>query len=322
MEKNGAQENRIIQPQMEEKPRVRNITDHIRELSRHSSDFYQHLEMQSLYVDTYQDITYPNSSVQLHSHNFHELIYCRNASNVEYLVGSERYKLQNGDLVIIAPGTSHCPILSSDMTEPYVRYILWLSEEFIALLNTFFPGNRLLHSSGTTLLRTAGTRWEYIGSLFRSGVMETEIQQEGWEVAVVANTLNILTHLHRANLDTQSKPLVAEKAELLDQVLAYIEQHLAERITLADVAKHFFISESTITQTFRRKMGISFYRYVTQRRLISAKAIIEKGIPLEAVAEQVGFSDYSAFFRAFKQEFSISPRQYRKRLHGCAVQFC
>ena len=34
---------------------------------------------------------------------------------------------------------------------------------------------------------------------------------------------------------------------------------------------------------------------------------------MEAVAEQVGFSDYSSFFRAFKQEYGVSPRQYRKK---------
>lgn len=301
-------------PQSKEEPKVhRNISEYIQELSKHSNDFYQHLEMESQYVDTYQDISYPSASVQLHSHRFYELIFCRNARGVEYLVGSERYKLQNGDLVIVAPGTSHCPILTSEVTEPYVRYILWLSEDFMTLLNQHFPDSHLLRPSSTTLLRTAGTRWEYIGNLFRVGVMETENKQFGWEVAVMANTLSILTHLFRANMDTQSRPLVAEKAELLDQVLAYIEQSMSEKLTLADVAKHFFISESTITQTFRKKMGISFYRYVTQRRLISAKALMEKGASLESIAEQVGFSDYSSFFRAFKQEYGVSPRQYRKK---------
>ena len=58
-------------------------------------------------------------------------------------------------------------------------------------------------------------------------------------------------------------------------------------------------------------MGLSLYHYITQRRLISAKNLISTGIPLEHVATQVGFSDYSTFYRAFKQEYGISPRQYR-----------
>ena len=57
---------------------------------------------------------------------------------------------------------------------------------------------------------------------------------------------------------------------------------------------------------------MSFYRYVTQRRLIAAKSLIESGAHLEHAALQSGFQDYSGFYRAFRQEYGISPRQYRQ----------
>jgi len=288
------------------------ISDGIRELSRQNTAFHQELEMDSRFVDTYQDISYSNASVQLHSHPFYELLYCHCAGGAEYLVGTERYKLQRGDLIFIPPGVSHRPILPRSMPEPYIRDVLWISEDFLRTVQDTYMDAGEIQPPSITLLRTAGTPWEYIGSLFRNGVTESENRQSDWEAAVIGNTLLILTHLRRASRDAHSMPLKAEKPELLDQVLAYVEQHLSEKITLSDVARHFFISESTITQTFRKKMGISFYRCVTQWRLIAAKALIEKNIPLVAVAEQVGFSDYSSFFRAFKQEYGISPRQYRK----------
>ena len=93
--------------------------------------------------------------------------------------------------------------------------------------------------------------------------------------------------------------------------MAYVENHLSEKITLTDMARRFYVSESTIIQHFRKKMGISFYRCVTQQRLIFAKNLIQKGIPLETVCRQVGFTDYSTFYRAFNQEYGLSPRQYR-----------
>ena len=55
---------------------------------------------------------------------------------------------------------------------------------------------------------------------------------------------------------------------------------------MEDVARHFWVSQSTITQVFRNKLGASFYRCVTQRRLIAAKNRILEGAALETVAEE------------------------------------
>ena len=290
----------------------RQLNEYFRQLGVDPSDFYQELEMESRFVDTHQDITYSNSTVQLHSHAFYELLYCRSTVGVEYLVGAERYKLQKGDIVFVSPGVTHRPILPEQMAEAYVRDVLWISEDFFKFAVENITVQTPDEFSRSTLFRTTGTRWEYIGDYFRQGVRESEEKEPGWEMAVVANTLKLLTHLRRAGKDIYANSLKAEKPELLDQVMAYVEAHLSEKITMADVARHFFISESTITQTFRKKMGVSFYRCVTQRRLIAAKTLILNGMPMEAVSEHVGFSDYSSFFRAFKQEYGISPRQFRK----------
>lgn len=274
--------------------------------------FYQELEMDSPYVDTHRDISYSNSNVQFHSHTFYELLCCHNTCGAEYLVGTERYKLQQGDIIFIPPGISHRPLLPKGMTEPYVRDVLWISLEFINSLTLTIP--EIVHMNPTTpyLFRLSGPYGEYICHLFQKGVAEAEAAQLGWHTMVAANTMLILVQLIRAQQNFTAKPLRAEKPELLDQVLAYVEEHLAQKISLTEIARQFYVSESTITQTFRKKMDISFYRYVTQRRLIAAKTLIESGTALEAVAEEVGFADYSSFFRAFKQEYGISPRQYRK----------
>lgn len=276
------------------------------------SVFYQELEMESTYVDTHRDVSSSNTNIHFHSHAFYEVLCCRNTCGAEYLINSERYKLKKGDIIFVPPGISHRPLLPETVTEAYCRDVLWISEEFMAHFVDTFPELSLEKFSKPGLFRTAGTRWEYICELFRSGVTEAEGGSHCWEAIVCANTLTIMAHLIRASHDIHTTPMRAETPELLDRVLAYVEEHLSEHLTLGDIARRFYVSESTITQTFRKKMGVSFYRCVTQRRLVSAKLLIEQGLPMESVAEQVGFSDYSSFFRAFKQEFGISPRQYRK----------
>ena len=289
----------------------------VRHFERHTdpksgANIYQEVEMTSRYVDTHQAVSFSSSSVMLHSHNFYEFLYCHSTGGVEYLVGADRYRLQRGDVILIPPGISHCPLVPEQLTEPYRRDVLWISPVMIDQLEEIIPAQERMNALESRLLRTAGTRWEFIGEMFHHGVREFEGREPGWEEIVLGNTIQILVYLRRAIKDQSASPLTAEKPELLDQVLAYVETHLAERITLGDIAKHFWVSQSTISQVFRNKMGVSFYRCVTQRRLIAAKSLIIEGLPLEAVGQRVGFSDYSSFYRAFKQEFGISPRQFRK----------
>lgn len=286
------------------------LSDYISMLGLEPGELYQELEMESRYVDTHQDSSYAEPVVHLHSHAFYEMLYCRNTCGAEYLVATDRYRLRKGDIVCIPPGVSHRPLLPEGMTQPYKRDVLWVSTEMMELINRIAPPPENERRGG--MLRTAGTKWEYIGELFRAGVREAEHRAPGWETVVIGNTVALVGHLRRAFADEREQPAAAEKPELLDRALAYIERNLSRKITLADTARQLYVSESTVSQLFRQKMGVSFYRCVTQRRLIAAKELIISGILLEEVGQRVGFSDYSTFYRAFKQEYGVSPRQFRK----------
>ena len=209
------------------------------------------------------------------------------------------------------PGISHRPLLTEPMSEPYERYVLWISKEFVDLFVKNFAEEEKLIPYGT-LLRTGGTKWELLGELFRRGVWESETRAPGWQAAVYGNTITLLALMGRSIQEHTASVPKAEKPELLNAVLAYIEKHMGEKITLEDTAKHFYVSVSTITQLFRQKMGTSFYHCVTQHRLIAAKALIGEGMLLEEVSRTVGFADYSSFYRAFKKEYGITPRQFSR----------
>ena len=274
-------------------------------------NLYQELEMSGRFVQLHRDESYSNSILQLHSHTFYEILCCRNSCGAEYLVGAERYRLQKGDIIFIPPGVSHRPLLPEHMSEPYQRDVLWISEEFVQILRQQFARQEHPRSDQNSLLRTADTKWDYLSAMLHDAVLETERRPTDWEISVTGSVMTFMTHLKRAFLDRGTTAIAAEKPDLLGRVMAYIEANLAEKITICDTARHFYVSESTIRQTFRQKLGVSFHRFVTQRRLISAKQLIENGHILEQVAVQTGFVDYSSFYRAFRQEYGISPRQYR-----------
>lgn len=268
---------------------------------------YQEMEMDDPYVDTHEDPGHYPGAVHLHSHHFFEILYIC-SGNIQYLIGTDRYRLQPGDVILVPPGVSHRPLLTEGQSESYRRYVLWLSSEFVGILAPYFPRNGF---SCPSLIRTAGTRWNHIRRKFQAGVRESTQQKAGWKAALYANTVELLTEFYRIVMDEQAQHPHSEKPQLLDQILSYVEENLASRITLSDTARQFYVSESTVSAIFRKEMGISFYRSVIQRRLIASKNLIIQGEPLEYVAGKVGFSDYSAFYRAFRREYGISPRQFR-----------
>ena len=289
----------------------RQTLEYLRENGIDPSNLYQELEMSSRYVNTHMDTSYSKSTVNLHSHNYAEVLFCRTSAGVEYLIGSNRYRLQKGDIVYVPPGVSHRPILPESLETPYERDVLWISQEFLDRMQEMFPDAAPVQREHSVPIRTAGTRWEFLGDLFRAGVLEEESKRPGWEAAVIGNTLMILANMKRIYIERSSGPIKAEKPELPDRIADYIERNYVRQITIDDLARKFYVSKSTISHLFKQKMGVSIYRYVTQRRLISAKNLISEGVALEQVATKVGFSDYSAFYRAFKQEYGISPRQFR-----------
>ena len=180
----------------------------------------------------------------------------------------------------------------------------------MAGLNLHRNGNRRHY-----LLRTAGIPQEReLREAFQRGCRESEKRRPGWEAALYGNTNLLLTLLLRAMAGVGEEPL-REKTDLLDELLIYVSEHLQDKITVRDTAGKLHVSESTVTHLCSKRLGLSFYRYVTQQRLDKARQLMLEQEDLSTVAEKAGFCDYTAFFRAFKQEYGLSPSEYRK-IHG------
>lgn len=272
-----------------------------------AGNFYQEMEMDSDYVDVHEDISTSRDEVQLHSHTFFEILYCH-SGNLEYLLGTERYRLQRGDIVLIPPGVSHRPLFLEQLTEPYRRTVFWVSCHFSEIIAKTFPTLQTL--SQHYLLRTEGTPWDSLEQYFQIALQESTQRELGWEAAVIAQTELLCVNMARAAANLAPPP--SERRGLLDEIMLYIEHHMTEKLSLAQTAQHFHVSESTISQLFRKQMNVSFYHFVTQRRLIAAKNLIQTGVSLEQTAAQVGFGDYSNFYRAFRREYGITPAAYRQ----------
>lgn len=100
---------------------------------------------------------------------------------------------------------------------------------------------------------------------------------------------------------------------MLDQVFGYIHSHLTEDITLETLEKVFFVSRNHLCREFKRRTGQTIHRYILKARLDLCREYIEQGNSITEVCRKGGFSEYNNFFRVFKQEYGITPKQYYRR---------
>ncbi len=100
----------------------------------------------------------------------------------------------------------------------------------------------------------------------------------------------------------------------IKNVVAYIDTHYAENLSLAQLAKIANVSETRFRRLFRNVMEISLGRYIVKIRLNAARKLLTTTDMLIAdIATSVGFWDQSHFVKAFKNDRGETPSHYRRR---------
>lgn len=118
---------------------------------------------------------------------------------------------------------------------------------------------------------------------------------------------SLMTQIFYDDLQSIEARDVANTDEFLKNVILYIDQHLYEKILLDDLAKHTSRSKSSFCHLFEEKMGISPKQYILQKKLALANKLIGDGTPPTVVAIQVGYENYSNFYRMYRKRFGVNP---------------
>jgi len=271
-------------------------------------------------VFRYKD-DYPKE-VTLHHHDFYE-IYFFLSGNVQYNIESRSYLLTPGDVLLISPMELHQPMFGSEH-RTYERIVLWINKRFLEGLslpgrsftecfNTAFP-------SHTNLLRPEGVARQYLTFLLEQLLAEKNSEDPYSEMAALSYLAQVMISLNRLSLVYRQEQSIPAPDSTVYSVLGYINDHYSENLTLDLLANKFFISKYHLSREFQRLVGTSVHRYIIQKRLVMAKQMLSEGKPSSEVYQHCGFGDYSNFYRAFKAEYQISPKDFVLRLKDSAYR--
>lgn len=96
-------------------------------------------------------------------------------------------------------------------------------------------------------------------------------------------------------------------------ITRYMQEHLAEEISLSVLAEEFHLNAQYISQLFKSKIGVGFLAYPINIRMEHAKKLLlTTPLSIAEVSEQSGYGDYRVFTKTFKRSEGITPSQYRR----------
>lgn len=246
--------------------------------------------------------------VALHHHDFYE-IYMLLKGQVAYTVENHLYNMQPGDIMLVSPLELHQARIAAGK-DAYERIVLWVSTDHLRYLSSGETDLSQCFAAGhANLLRLpAGDSAHLRRELERLGSLHASTDY-GSDLLSKASLTRIMVELNRAAMN-EGVNGDWHSDQVVDGVVAYINDHFSESLTLDDLAERFFISKYHLLRKFDAQVGTTVHRYLLQKRLLIAKQQISGGVSPSQASLNCGFSDYANFYRAFRREYGVTPRQY------------
>jgi len=239
---------------------------------------------------------------QRHCHDTYELIYVVHGAG-RYIVEGTEYVMKNGTLLLLHPHAFHYVEIESGRL--YDRYVIHFKESALLaetreLLSRFESGSfGYGHFYSESCLPAPALR-------AFSGIDEIGRFSAAEGLLLARSVLSEIIFW----LSTSSPEREIDRGEPLGlQVVRYLNAHLTEQNSLDELSRRFFVSKFYLCRAFREHNGVSILQYLTEKRIILAKQLLEEGETAVSAAVKAGFGDYSSFYRAYKKILGSSPKE-------------
>ena len=107
-----------------------------------------------------------------------------------------------------------------------------------------------------------------------------------------------------------------ENKEIIKNAIHYIDKISNEKTSIEDIAEHAGFSTDYFNRVFRNHTGFNIMEYVRFRRLTKAAALLRKNINTDilSIAIGCGYESHEGFSRAFKEQYGVTPSEYRENM--------
>lgn len=257
-------------------------------------------------------------AVPPHTHNYYE-IYIFLSGSVQLSVEDKIYKVRKGDIVIIPPFTIH-QLIPLEVQKIYDRIYMYITK---SCLNSFQFNEHSLtkHIEAATKEKhfhfhiSDPNDYERIYQAMFAIYRSKKEDYFGKEMLNRSRIIEIMTLINKHIVKDMTSRKTMQINPVIHDIIAYLNEHYMEPLTLDFIEKEFFINRYTLSKLFKRHTNLTFHNYILLKRISIAKQKISEGALPSEIYYQVGFNDYSTFYRAFEKLEGISPSTFYKKIN-------
>lgn len=256
------------------------------------------------YLDSAFTITeYPETgNAVMHSHDSYE-IYLFLEGKADYLVEGNKYRLRKGDIMLMRKGELHINSIRGNAT--YKRICVnfditsVLAELNLLSLLDMFDKRPLGEYNHYRAKEFPDNHWQE----FLQAICDAPATEEK-----LCYLLPLLQELGTC-YPTLLKHSSVREPNTVAEICKYISTGLSGDLSLDLLSEKFYLSKTHLNRLFKANVGTTVGQYIKLKRLFLAKELLLQGMLPTDVCTRCGFRDYTTFYRAFRQQFGISPKE-------------
>ncbi|MBQ2864978.1 MAG: helix-turn-helix domain-containing protein [Clostridia bacterium] len=244
--------------------------------------------------------------VDFHYHTFHKIVIPLKGA-LSYMIEGRHYRLEAFDIALVGRGCVHKP----ETAESNERVLIYISSDFLRDRSTencdLELSYKLAHDRGSHILRLNPSGRKRVSQLIRELEELCGSQEYGSEFMRDTIFFQLMIELACFSLKQQVCSVDTVYDEKIVQLLKYINDNLAENLSIDHLAERFYISKYHMMRKFKAETGYTVHAYISNKRLLLSQQYIEEGISPTDACFRCGFKDYSVYSKAYKKLFGVSP---------------
>ena len=230
-----------------------------------------------------------------HTHNMYELLYFIEGDAI-LVIEDKRYVLKSGDLALIRPMKYHYIQISS--SADYERYDILFDERNTGIINTDLIDEEI------EVININDD--EIAAGIFKKlDIYFSRLSDESFYDILKMQIMELFYDLSITYEKSARK--ISSADPILSRALKYINDNLFTLQSIGEISEQVFVTDSYLYRLFKKEMKKSPKKYINDKRLLAAQSLIQMGDKPTEVCERCGFSDYTSFYRNYKEYFGYPP---------------